>query len=203
MPRRTPEEAAQTRQALLLAALDVFSEKGVAGGTLKEIAARAGVTHGALYWHFGNRQVLLESLFEQVSLPCDRHYLEQRQAAKQQALEALEAYLLGLAGEIGSNPEAQKVYRLFYSGSDTSTELTMLAPRRERVLEEIIGQIQFFLKQARKQGLIGLKKRELDSAARSICCLLLGLLQSRLLAPDLFSIGNDARQLVQSCLRGL
>ena len=44
MVRRTKEEAALTRQAVLKAALTVFSSKGYAATTLEDIAARAGVT---------------------------------------------------------------------------------------------------------------------------------------------------------------
>ena len=42
--RRTKEEAEQTRNAILEAAVDVFTEKGVARATLEQIAKAANVT---------------------------------------------------------------------------------------------------------------------------------------------------------------
>lgn len=57
--RRTAEESRETRQALLRAAADVFAEKGLHGARLDEIAARAGVTKGAIYSHFDGRDDLL------------------------------------------------------------------------------------------------------------------------------------------------
>ena len=52
MVRRTKEAAAITREQLLDAAERVFRERGVAGSSLAQIAAEAGVTRGAVYWHF-------------------------------------------------------------------------------------------------------------------------------------------------------
>ncbi|WP_188192961.1 TetR/AcrR family transcriptional regulator [Nonomuraea sp. SYSU D8015] len=56
--RRTAEEAAETRKALLRAALAVFSERGYAAATLAGIAERAGVTRGAAYHHFNDKATL-------------------------------------------------------------------------------------------------------------------------------------------------
>ncbi|MFI7700794.1 TetR family transcriptional regulator [Nonomuraea sp. NPDC049480] len=56
--RRTAEEAAETRKALLRAALAVFSERGYAAATLAGIAERAGVTRGAAYHHFSDKATL-------------------------------------------------------------------------------------------------------------------------------------------------
>ncbi|MEV5505160.1 TetR family transcriptional regulator [Streptomyces orinoci] len=53
--RRTPEEAAQTRAALLDAALFTFAEQGVPSTKLADVAQRAGVTRGAVYHHFADK----------------------------------------------------------------------------------------------------------------------------------------------------
>jgi TetR/AcrR family acrAB operon transcriptional repressor len=53
--KKTKEEAALTRKVLLDAALNAFSHKGFAQTTLEEVAKDAGVTRGAIYWHFGNK----------------------------------------------------------------------------------------------------------------------------------------------------
>ena len=62
--KRTPEEALKTRQSLLDAAVAVFRRKGVARSSLEEIARTAGVTRGALYWHFKDKQDLFDALFQ-------------------------------------------------------------------------------------------------------------------------------------------
>src|SRR5262245_55303496 len=58
--RRTAAEAAETRQAILRAALDEFSQRGYSATTLDGIARAAGVTRGAVYWHFASKAALFE-----------------------------------------------------------------------------------------------------------------------------------------------
>lgn len=64
--RKTKEEALQTRDDLMAAALDIFYRRGVSRASLQEIASAAGVTRGALYWHFKNKEDLFDALFQQV-----------------------------------------------------------------------------------------------------------------------------------------
>ena len=64
--RKTKAEAQQTREAMLAAALDVFYRRGVSQASLHEIACTAGVTRGALYWHFKNKEDLFDALFQQI-----------------------------------------------------------------------------------------------------------------------------------------
>ena len=65
MVRKCKEDAEKTRQAVIEAALDVFSEKGYAKATFDEIAARAGFTKGAVYWYFRNKVDLVAALIEE------------------------------------------------------------------------------------------------------------------------------------------
>src|ERR1700693_4067661 len=60
--RRTKEEAALTREQLLRAALTVFRNQGYATTTLDDVASAAGVTRGAIYWHFGGKAELYNAL---------------------------------------------------------------------------------------------------------------------------------------------
>lgn len=67
--RRTKEQAEQTRVAILEAAERLFLEKGVAQCSLEQIARAAGVTRGAVYWHFENKAHLFHEMLSQVRLP--------------------------------------------------------------------------------------------------------------------------------------
>lgn len=69
MARRTKAEAEQTRQEILDAARRVFHERGVSRTTLEQVAKEAGVTRGAVYWHFANKTELFFAMREQISLP--------------------------------------------------------------------------------------------------------------------------------------
>lgn len=75
--RKTKTESFKTRQHLLSAALEVFHRQGVSRSTLQEIAQEAGVTRGALYWHFKNKEDLFEALFEQIFVESELNINEQ------------------------------------------------------------------------------------------------------------------------------
>src|SRR5579863_3038420 len=55
-----------TRAALLEAARDLFGTQGYAATSTEEIVVRAGVTKGALYHHFADKESLFRAVFEQV-----------------------------------------------------------------------------------------------------------------------------------------
>jgi AcrR family transcriptional regulator len=57
-PRRQADRSTRTRAALVGAARELFAEKGFAATSRDEIAARAGVTRGALYHHFDSKTAL-------------------------------------------------------------------------------------------------------------------------------------------------
>ena len=67
--RRTKEDAEKTRAAILNAAEQLFLERGVAHTSLEHIARAAGVTRGAVYWHFQNKADLFTAMLNQVRLP--------------------------------------------------------------------------------------------------------------------------------------
>ena len=72
--RRTQaERSATTRAALLAAARELFTEFGFAGAGREEIAERAGVTRGALYHHFDNKQQLFLAVVEALEAELTEH----------------------------------------------------------------------------------------------------------------------------------
>ena len=65
-PGRREAEARATREALIDAALGLFTERGYTGVGTEEIVARAKVTRGALYHHFADKRDLFRAVFERV-----------------------------------------------------------------------------------------------------------------------------------------
>lgn len=63
MPRQ--DRAERTRNAILDAAAAVFDERGFNGASLSDILARAGVTKGALYFHFTSKEELARAIVEE------------------------------------------------------------------------------------------------------------------------------------------
>jgi AcrR family transcriptional regulator len=66
------DRAERTRKAILDAAAEVFDERGFNGASLSDILTKAGVTKGALYFHFSSKEELAQAIVEEqweVDLP--------------------------------------------------------------------------------------------------------------------------------------
>jgi AcrR family transcriptional regulator len=59
------DRAERTRNAILDAAAEAFEARGFAGTSLSDILARAGVTKGALYFHFASKEELAKELIDE------------------------------------------------------------------------------------------------------------------------------------------
>ena len=67
MPRRSQQERSRaTRAALITTARRLFAERGYQQVPAEEIVAAAGVTRGALYHHFADKQQLFRAVFEEL-----------------------------------------------------------------------------------------------------------------------------------------
>src|SRR5918998_5504879 len=64
-PDRPPRGDA-TRAALVATARALFTERGYAGVGTEEVVRRAGVTRGALYHHFRDKQDLFRAVYEEI-----------------------------------------------------------------------------------------------------------------------------------------
>lgn len=201
MPRRTKEEAAQTRAVLLFTAMRLYAERGVNAVSLKEIAAACGVTHGALYWHFRNRDDLLQQLYLVANHPFELQYIEQRQSAKQDPLQALQDYLLGVVRVFVQHPEACQAYRLFFA-SAVPVELATLQPQIEEDLQQIVEQIHYFLKQAKKKKQLR-KKLPLNQTSEVLAGVLHSLVQAVVRLPSQQTSIEPAQLLTGILLDGL
>src|SRR5690242_8743292 len=62
--RATRPSADATRERILAAALDLFSELSFAGATMRDIAAQAGVTQPLVNYHFSSKDELWRAAVE-------------------------------------------------------------------------------------------------------------------------------------------
>jgi TetR/AcrR family acrAB operon transcriptional repressor len=69
MVRRTKEDAQETRNRILDTAVEVLNRQGVAQTSLNDIAREAGVTRGAIYWHFANKVAMFDAMIERLLCP--------------------------------------------------------------------------------------------------------------------------------------
>ncbi|QTN45670.1 TetR family transcriptional regulator [Ectopseudomonas mendocina] len=71
MARRTRAEMEETRALLLATARKVFTERGYADTSMDDLTAQAGLTRGALYYHFGDKKGLLAAVVQQIDSEMD------------------------------------------------------------------------------------------------------------------------------------
>lgn len=57
-------ERRNTKQVILLVALDLFSERGFDGTSIRDIARAVGIRESALYKHYASKQAIFDALFE-------------------------------------------------------------------------------------------------------------------------------------------
>ncbi|HEY6043894.1 MAG TPA: TetR family transcriptional regulator, partial [Nitrosospira sp.] len=113
MARKTKENAELTRQRLIEAAREVFLERGVSHTTMEHIAARAGVTRGAIYWHFNNKIDLFQAMREQVFLPLiDRMDDTLLVEGSEDPLTCIENFLCGTIHILNDSTETRQIYEI-------------------------------------------------------------------------------------------
>ena len=96
MARRTKEEAAATRDSILDAAEKLFVEQGVSRTTLQHIASEAGVTRGAIYWHFDDKSALFNAMMDRVRLPLEAELQVLDESESADPLDDLRNYVMAV-----------------------------------------------------------------------------------------------------------
>ena len=79
---RSTEKAAQTRQTIFQAALELFREQGFDRTTMQEIAIRAGVVKSAAYYYFASKDAIIAAYYETVQTQQERLCAEAFASAK-------------------------------------------------------------------------------------------------------------------------
>ncbi|WP_423918684.1 ScbR family autoregulator-binding transcription factor [Frigoribacterium sp. 2-23] len=103
--------ALATRASILKSAALVFDERGYAGTTLDSVAELAGVTKGALYFHFSSKEEVASAVIaEQHQI--SRNYAEAAMTASRSALEAMMLMCRGLAVQLIDEPLVSAGIRL-------------------------------------------------------------------------------------------
>ncbi len=98
MPAPTSRTTAKqaTRERILAAARRRFEDQGFTGTSSQDVAEAAGVSHGAVFVHFGTRQVLIEAATDLVLGPAETE-LRTRLAGARDLRALLETHLDALA----------------------------------------------------------------------------------------------------------
>jgi len=199
--RRTKEEAAITREQLLKKALAAFSKKGYSATTLEDIAREAEVTRGAIYWHFGSKAELYNTLIREYS---DRGNVIIQQAASEGGtlLEILHRVFVRQLQAIEDNSDLRALMELYLFKTGLVPELE---EGRKQQIESGIGLIEMIagiMAQGVEQGLLR-SDIEPKEMARAYLAFQNGVTQLWLTAPDQFSLKASAESFAKILMTGL
>jgi TetR/AcrR family transcriptional regulator, acrAB operon repressor len=114
MARKTKEEALETRNQLLDAAEDVFFNVGYARTTLEAVAEAAGMTRGAIYWHFKNKSDLFNAMCDRVRLPMEELADEGHDQHDGNPMDHLRKICVFFFSQCEQNPHLYKVMDILF-----------------------------------------------------------------------------------------
>ena len=145
MVRKTKADAMATRDLILDTAECVFQKRGVAGTSLQEIAQTAGLTRGAIYWHFQNKADVFDAMMQRVVLPLESALEagDLREAAD--PMGYLRHAVNELLGRLVHDPQVRRVFEIATLKVEYVGDLQVLRERRIHSRDACIDDLQRIL----------------------------------------------------------
>ncbi|GAB7534201.1 TetR/AcrR family transcriptional regulator [Burkholderia sp. 3C] len=206
MRTRNNVETHSTYEELLNAAEALFVVKGVSGVSLETIAKEAGMTRGAIYWHFDSKDSILEALYDRAfeDLSTQVEVFENTLASSAD-LNAIRAFCFGLVDFPLRDRHCMRVIALLLAGSEM-TRGNVLFFRFQSFCQRVIDAIERALRSAAAKGEIA---RSLDShlAALHLHAHITGTLSVFLVGkidiPANATVGEMMRSSIGLCIESL
>jgi TetR/AcrR family acrAB operon transcriptional repressor len=194
--RRTKQDSERTRQGILAAARKVFARQGVTRTTFEEIAAAAGVTRGAIYWHFADKTELFFAMREQVAVPMiDQIDLALLRADEPDPLAGVERFLRAILEALEGNAAARQTFQIMGFKCEYVGELERELGLQRSRCSELVSKLKQTYGRARRAGHLRVGLRP-AMAALETCSFVIGLTR-------LWLLDASRRSLVRRVARGL
>ncbi len=201
MVRRTKEDALATRDSLLDSAELLFIDQGVSKTTLQHIATAAGVTRGAVYWHFLDKAAMLNALMERAKMPLESAMRTLDTLDPVDPLHDLHEYAMCVFRLTVEDPRARRAFEIATLKMEFVGELTAVRERRKASMvlwnERAISRVRI----AQGRGQV---KAEIDPAAVALglWALVDGLVRSWLMEQN-FDLVKMGAQIIDTHLDSL
>jgi TetR/AcrR family acrAB operon transcriptional repressor len=200
--RRTKQQSERTRQDILAAARKVFARQGVTRTTFEEIAASAGVTRGAIYWHFADKTELFFAMREQVAVPMiDQIDLALLRADGSDPLAGVERFLRGILRALESDPAARRTFQIMGFKCEYVGELERELGLQRLRCSELVSKLTQTYGRARRTGQLRAGLRP-SMAALETCSFVIGLTRLWLLDAKGSLLRRVARRLISAHVTG-
>ncbi|WP_237056325.1 TetR family transcriptional regulator [Microbulbifer sediminum] len=192
MVKKRKEDALETRERILDAAITVFHQQGLARPSLTEVAELAGVTRGAVYGHFRNKADVFNALAERVQLPGEKLCEEAGSEPPDNPLGVLRTRWLWLFQEVSCNRDWQLILDILFHRCELVTESGEIRQRMLDCTEEGQERVRQLISWAVERGQLP-RDLDIELAAPLLHGSLVGILGDWLLQPrdrDLACIGE-------------
>ncbi len=203
MPRRTKEEAQETRERLLDAAELLFQRDGVSATSLNDIAREAGVTRGAVYWHFRDKADLFDAMLERAYGPIHaEHDITLEAPDHPQPLALLRRHVDAVLRAIAGDARLCRIVDITENKVEYVNELLPAMRQRADVRRGYIEQLALTLARAQALGHVP-RDLAVPAAALGLFALIDGLVRHWVLDPEAFDLLTTGRLSVDRYLQGL
>lgn len=147
--RRRQQRSVDTRERILKAAFDEFAERGFDGASTRSVAARAGVQHPAVTYHFENKDGLWRAVVSTVGFNFSEYFRDQIAEGQSQPdpVERLRAIQEDFVRFAAANPQFH--WLMSNVGKRASEQLTWLIEDRLRDYFDGVAKLIVF---AQKRG---------------------------------------------------
>ncbi|KIH84781.1 TetR family transcriptional regulator [Pseudomonas batumici] len=199
MARRTKEEAQETRRQILEAAEKAFYERGVARTTLGDIATLAGVTRGAIYWHFSNKAELVQAMLDSLHEPLDELARASESEDEPDPLGCMRTLLIHVFRQVALDPQTRRINEILFHKCEFTDEMCDLRRQRQAASVDCNVKIGLTLRNAVARGQL---PGDLDPARAAIAihAYIHGIIAQWLLVSDSFELQAEAERLVDTGL---
>ncbi|WP_058911582.1 multidrug efflux transporter transcriptional repressor AcrR [Entomohabitans teleogrylli] len=195
MARKTKQQALATRQHIIDIAIRLFSERGVSSTSLADIALAAGVTRGAIYWHFKNKSDLFSEIWESSEAGIGDLEVEYRAKFPDDPLSVIRELLITILEATVVDERRRLMMEIIFHKCEFVGEMAPVQEAQRSMYLQEYDKIEAALQQCVDKGLLpqGLMTRRAAILMRSYMC---GLMESWLFAPQLFDLHKEARAYV-------
>lgn len=202
MVRKTKEEAQETRNAILDAAEFVFQERGVSHTSLAEVAKAAGVTRGAIYWHFANKADLYDAMIQRVFDPLEAKFDELRANTVGNPVDLLRAMTLYFIDRVASDPRYFRLVEISWHKCEYVGEMAAIRDSHLECGNRYLTMGEECFRLARERGFLspGIDPR---CASVGLMAVADGLVVNWTLDNTLFPLASYARVIIDAYLAGL
>lgn len=201
MVRKTKQEANETFALLLDAAEREFLQKGVAHTTLAHVATAAGMTRGAIYWHFKDKNALFQAMCDRAFLPMQSLLNEIMAASDKDPLDALRQLSVHMLTQSAKNPRQRIVFTIMFHHCEKNAEMAFLANEMEK-RGECLSRIEKILQEAVMRGQL---PSDMDTgiSVHALHSYLIGLLHEWLIDPSAYDLERHGEAMIKIFLAGL